>query len=98
LEPPYPNDDGIIIEPSLNLNAASTIFENLSQWSINNSNSAIKLSKGILLNQPTRLRRQRTLEDLRDKICPAIQVEGTAQGTLLKFKVNSEDFSNHFSI
>lgn len=58
--------------------------------STNNSQQTIKLSKIKLINQPARQRHNRTLNDLRDNKCPAIQVEGGTQSTPLKIEVYLE--------
>ncbi len=93
------SDNPIMVEQSLPLNSQSTTCTNTCQLPVttNNFDGTIKLSKLELLNQPARLRRNRTLKDLRDNECPAIQVEGAKQGTSLQFKVNSKYFSNHLS-
>jgi len=87
-------DTQITTEQSLPLNFQSTIYTNTSQLSgtTNNINETIKLSKLESTHQPTRARRHRNLQELCDKHCPAVQVEGAEQGTPFQFKVYSEIF------
>jgi hypothetical protein len=68
----------IVTGQSLTLNSQTTAFENADPLPIttNNFKETINLSKLELVNQPTRLWHNRTLEELRDKTCSAVQVEG----------------------
>jgi hypothetical protein len=44
-----------------------------------------------LENQATRLWHERNLEALHGNGCPAVSIEGAAQGTMFHFKVNTKN-------